>query len=183
MEAMQAAIEKLTADLAEERRLRSEAVEALQGEGRGQEAAAAGQETNYLRTLPPSLDTTDNFHIWEKNLNVWEAGGGRGLSDTVKAAAIMEGITDHHKGHKLGLKSLMMERFTDEQTKNPTMKQVKDFLREQLVYDQYDEMHRLWRSFIECEIRPGERWAEFVTRFDTRWEALKQKDPDLKIPH
>ena len=99
MEAMQEQLNKLTADLAEEKRLRSEAVQALQGEGRGQEAAA-GQESNYLRTLPPSLDTTDNFHIWEKNLNVWEAGGGRGLSDTAKAAAIMEGITDHHKGHK-----------------------------------------------------------------------------------
>ena len=181
MEAMQEQLNKLTADLAEEKRLRSEAVQALQREGRGQEAAA-GQESNYLRTLPPSLDTTDNFHIWEKNLNVWEAGGGRGLSDTAKAAVIMEGITDHHKGHKLGLKSLMMEMFTDEQTKKPTMKMVKDFLREQLVYDQYDEMHRLWRSFIGCEIRPGERWAEFVTRFDTRWEALRQKDPDLKIP-
>ena len=47
MEAMQAAIDKLTADLAEERRLRSEAVDALQREGRRQEAAA-GQETNYL---------------------------------------------------------------------------------------------------------------------------------------
>ena len=47
MEAMQAAIEKLTADLAEERRLRSEAVDTLQREGRRQEAAA-GQETNYL---------------------------------------------------------------------------------------------------------------------------------------
>ena len=75
MEAMQEQLNKLTADLAEEKRLRSEAVQALQGEGRGQEAAA-GQESNYLRTLPPSLDTTDNFHIWEKNLNVWEAGGG-----------------------------------------------------------------------------------------------------------
>ena len=47
MEAMQEQLNKLTADLAEEKRLRSEAVQALQREGRRQEAAA-GQETNYL---------------------------------------------------------------------------------------------------------------------------------------
>ena len=175
MEAIRAELERLRSELDEEKRLRQQ----LQN---GAVGGQTGQETTILQMNPPSLDETDNFHVWKKFFNVWEAGTGARMTDKAKAAAVMQTITDHHKGHKLGLKTLMMEKFTDEQTKNPTMELVMDFLEEQLVTDQYEEMYRLWRQWIECEIKPGEKWTAFVIRFDTRWQALKQKDPDLNIP-
>ena len=150
--------------------------------GGGTLNTAGATKVSILKVEPPSLDDFANYRVWKKRLKTWQAGTGSTMTDKQQACAIIHTITDDHKKHKLGLGTLMMETFTEEEAMNPTVDKVIKFLDSQLILDQYEDIYVLWKDLMQCTIKPGETWAAFITRFDTRWQALHQRDPELKIP-
>ena len=131
-----------------------------------------------FKTHPPSLDDCPTYVIYKRKLKVWKSATC--LEDRQQAALIMNEMRDDHKIKK-DLSTLMYRTLTDAEIENPTTKRIEEFLDEQLNLDEYGDTWSLFKEFIETSIKPGEKYEEFTTRFDSAYKALVRKDSDCSI--
>ena len=47
--------------------------------------------------------------------------------------------------------------------------------------DEYGDVWDLFKTFIRCEIKPGEKIQDFTLRFDSAYKALIRKDSDSTV--
>ena len=141
---------------------------------------ARGENKVYLRMDPPTLDECEDFEVFKNCVTVWKAGTA--YADHQQAAAVIAGISDDLKYYKKGLKTDLMRTMTEEELKKPTMKGVMDFLEQHLAGTKEEATFTAYVNFMECEMKAGEKYEDFVIRFDIAHNALKQKDKDVKVP-
>ena len=125
---------------------------------------ARGENKVYLRMDPPTLDECEDFEVFKNCLTVWKAGTA--YADHQQAAAVIAGISDNLKYYKKGLKTDLMRTMTEEELKNPTMKGVMDFLEQHLAGTKEEATFNAYVNFMECEMKAGEKYEDFVIRFD-----------------
>ena len=141
---------------------------------------ARGENKVFLRSDPPSLDECKDFEVYRGKLQVWK--NATAYSDKQQAAAVIATIMDDHKNFKKGLQTDLMRTLTQEQMRNPTMEVVEAFLSKHLAGTKVDTVYNTYTDFIQCEIGQGEKYEDFVMRFDTAYTALQQTERDIKIP-
>ena len=84
-------------------------------------------------------------------------------------------IRKYHK-IKPGLCSIQFWTFTEEQLENPSTEDLRKFIDEQFNHDKYGEVCGLFRDLVNCEIKPGEKMEDFVTRFNSIYLVLSRRD-------
>ena len=134
-----------------------------------------------LKMEPPSLDDVESFELWKKKLRLWMGAVKNTWTDNQMAAAVMALIHDKHKIKK-NLCTTMLNTMTNEQCDSPTMKQVLDFLEEQLGKEEQVDIYETFKDFFKCEIKSGELYTDFTTRWDNAYQTLTKKDTDIVIP-
>ena len=102
-------------------------------------------------------------------------------SDQQMATAVIALIHDNHKIKK-GLNTALMNTMTEDQCDSPTMELVEEFLETQLGKDKQQDIYETFKVWTACEIRPGELYTDFTTRWDTAYQTMLQKDNGMKIP-
>ena len=83
---------------------------------------------------------------------------------------------------KNGLNTALMNTMTEDQCDSPTMKLVEDFLQTQLGKEKQQDIYETFKMWTACEIRPGELYTDFTTRWDTAYQTMFQKDNEMMIP-
>ena len=97
------------------------------------------------------------------------------------AGAVIALIHDNHQ-IKNGLNTALMNTMTEDQCDSPTMKLVEDFLQTQLGKEKQQDIYETFKMWTACEIRTGELYTDFTTRWDTAYQTMFQKDNEMKIP-
>ena len=146
------------------------------------QARQIGERKIIPRVDPPSLDNCQDYDVFKAKLTVWKATTGAAFTDGQQAGIIIAGIMDDHKHFKKGLQTDLMRTLTDEQLANPKMADVEDFLNKHLGGTKIEQIFTAYETFIQCEMKQGERYEDFVMRFDTAYKTLSQKDKDVAIP-
>ena len=141
---------------------------------------ARGENKVFLRESPPSLDDCKDYEVYKAKISVWK--NTTAFSDKQQAGAVIGTIMDDHKNFKKGLQTDMMRTFTEDQLQNPTMKMVMDFLDKHLAGNKVESVYNAYNDFIQCEMEPGEKYEDFVMRFDVSYTVLQQTEKDIKIP-
>ena len=103
---------------------------------------------------------------------------GHGLDDKQQAAAVIQGIIDDHKYHKKGLLSLLMGTLSG----SLTMERVIQFLNGQLLGSTEEKTFGAYVEFIDCAIKPGEKYENFIIRLEKLYQKLVKRDNDIAIP-
>ena len=146
-------------------------------------AAAEGEGRNVavlLKQEPPLLDECEDYAVWRMKFEVWQSGTA--MNDKQQAVCIIQGLADDHKYHKKGLQSLMLKTLSKDELKNPTTKKVLEFLDDQLGSTTEEKLFDAYTAFIKSEIRPGEKYEDFVVRFEGEYQTMLQAGSDVKIP-
>ena len=144
-------------------------------------AAGGGGRSGVLwKGEPPSLDESEDYGVWKKKLKVWQMATG--LDNKQQAAAVIQGISDDHKYHKKGLLSLLMGTLSDGEIDSLTMERVIQFLDGQLLGSTEEKTFGAYVDFIDCVIKPGEKYENFIIRFETLYQKLVKRDNDITIP-
>ena len=55
------------------------------------------------------------------------------------------------------------------------------FLDNALGNDEHDNLWTCYKTFEECAIRQGEKYADFLARFQAAWNGLRNKDNALDM--
>ena len=139
-----------------------------------------GRDTVLLKQEPPYLDECEDYAVWKVKFNVWQAGTA--MNDQQQACCIIQGLRDDHKYHKKGLQSLMLKTLTKAEQKKPTTAVVLKFLDEQLGGTSEEKLFEAYTTFIRCEIKSGEKYEDFVIRFEGDYQTLIQKSDNIAIP-
>ena len=146
-------------------------------ESRENAQAAEVQEEDYVR--PPDLREYKNFGLWRRAYQFWKSTTK--LSSGQRAAELMEMIGNKMEGYPDGLKQSCIGAMTEDQIREPSDEVVMEILREQVSPD---EEERLWETFKEyqgCRIKPGEKYTDFISRFEEKWAAVRNRDPDCSM--
>ena len=130
------------------------------------------------RGAPPTLDDVDSYEIWLRKWQFWR--NATSLTASQQAQDTISRIRNDHK-IKPGLSDLLFRTLTETQLQNPSCDDIKKFLDEQFAVDQYGEIWDLFKSFMNCEIKPGEQMGHFTLRFDSAYKALTRKDSDCTL--
>ena len=130
------------------------------------------------RGQAPSLDEVDSYEIWVRKWQFWR--NATSLTPKQQAQDTIARIKNDHK-IKPGLSDLLFRTLTEEQLANPSCDDLKKFLDEQFNVDEYGEIWELFKTFIRCEIKPGEKIQDFTLRFDSAYKALSRKDPSSTV--
>ena len=141
---------------------------------------ARGENKVFLREGPPSLDDCADYEVYKGKLTVWQ--NTTAFSDKQQAGAVISSIMDDHKNFKKGLQTDLMRTLTEDQKKAPSMTVVMAFLDKHLSGTKVETVHNAYVTFVQCEMRQGEKYEDFVMRFDTAYSALQQTEKDIKIP-
>ena len=169
--------EELRTALVEARREREQARQ--ERDARGQNRTERGI---ILKLKTPSLDDFQNYKLWKKKMRIWKGTvSSDNWTDKQMATAVIAMIHDDHKMKK-GLQTALISTMTEEECDNPTMAVVEAFLESQLGSDEQVDIYQTFKTFIACEIKPGELYTDFTTRWDTAYQTVVQKDHDMKIP-
>ena len=130
------------------------------------------------RGQAPSLDEADSYEIWVRKWQFW-----RNATSLTASQQAQDTIARIHNNHKIkpGLSDLLFRTLTEDQLSNPSCDDLKKFLDEQFNIDEYGEVWELFKAFIRCEIRPGEKIQDFTLRFDSAYKALIRKDPTSTV--
>ena len=143
-------------------------------------AAGGGGRSGVLwKGEPPSLDESEDYGVWKKKLKVWQMATG--LDNKQQAAAVIQGISDDHKYHKKGLLSLLMGTLSDGEIDSLTMERVIQFLDGQLLGSTEEKTFGAYVDFIDCVIKPGEKYENFIIRFEKLYQKLVKRDNDIAI--
>ena len=145
-------------------------------------ATGGGEKKNtvLLKQEPPELDECEDFSVWKVKFTVWQAGTA--MSDQQQACCVIQGLRDDHKHHKKGLQSLLLKTLTEGEQKKPSMTKVMEFLDEQLGGTTEEKLFEAYIVFIRSEIKPGEKYEDFVVRFEGALQSLIQKGKNIKLP-
>ena len=146
------------------------------------QARQNGERKIIPRVDPPSLDHCQDYNVFKAKLLVWKSTTGVAFTDAQQAGIIIAGIMDDHKNFKKGLQTDLMRTLSDDQLKEPKMKDVEDFLNKHLGGTKIEQIFSAYETFIQCKMKQGERYEDFVMRFDTVYKTLSQKDKDVMIP-
>ena len=130
------------------------------------------------RGQAPSLDDADSYEIWLRKWQFWR--NATSLTPSQQAQDTISRIRNDHK-IKPGLSDLLFRTLTEEQLNNPSCDDLKKFLDEQFNVDEYGDVWELFKTFIRCEIKPGEKIQDFTLRFDSAYKALIRKDSDSTV--
>ena len=152
----------------------------LDAQARAAGAAGGGRNKVLLKQDPPSLDECEDYTVWKNKLYVWQAGTA--LDDQQQAATIIQGVMDDHKHHKKNLSTLMMRTLSRDELRNPTTERVLKFLDDHLLGSAEERVYEAYQDFINCQIKPAEKYEDFVIRFDMIYQTLVKRDADVKIP-
>ena len=169
--------EELRAALVQARAAREQAIQ--ERDARGQQRTERGI---VLKLKTPSLDDFQNYKLWKKKMRIWKgAVKSDNWTDKQMATAVIAMIHDDHKMKK-GLQTALISTMTEDECDNPTMAVVEKFLESQLGSDEQVDIYETFKTFIACEIKPGELYTDFTTRWDTTYKTLIQKDSGMKFP-
>ena len=166
-------------DPAELRRLLQQA-EAQLVQLRNQNPADGGNQGRVLyKEPPPDMDKCSSYDIWRIRLETWLTTSS--MSDTQKAAALMDSIGDDHKLKK-NLGTALVRSLTPDQRKAPKTAELLTFLDDQFQHDNYEETWKLWLDAnVNNAIKSGEKYKDFVGRFDAAYNALVNRDETMKL--
>ena len=133
--------------------------------------ARAGTAT---KTPCPNLDEFESYAMWRRSYRFWSAATT--LDNKGKAAEIMSVLGNKMKNHPQGLLDMCMNGLSDEQLAEPDADVVLQFLDNALGSDEHEDLWKCYKTFEECTIRQGEKYADFLARFQAAWDGLKNKD-------
>ena len=96
------------------------------------QARQSGERKIIPRVDPPSLDQCQDYDVFKAKLLVWKSTTGAAFTDAQQAGIIIAVIMDDHKNFKKGLQTDLMRTLSEDQLKEPKMKDVEDFLNKHL---------------------------------------------------
>ena len=126
----------------------------------------------------PDFDDVESYEIWQRKWSFWR--NATSLTERQQAQETISRIRNDHK-IKPGLSDLLFRTLTEDQLSNPSCSDLKTFLDEQFNVDEYGDIWELFKTFMNCEIKPGERIQDFTLRFDSAYKALIRKDPNSSM--
>ena len=127
----------------------------------------------------PRLDMFERYADWRKAYNFWSAATG--LCDRSKAAEVLACVANATENYPGDLVSKVMDSLSWEQVGNPDVKDILEFLDKTLGEDKKHAAWRTYAEFEECVIKPGERYEDFTTRFETAWDAARRENNTLEM--
>ena len=152
-------------------------------------AAMAAGEAGYTASQPragtatktpcPNLDEFESYAMWRRSYRFWSAATT--LDNKGKAAEIISVLGNKMKNHPQGLLDMCMNGLSDEQLAEPDADVVLQFLDNALGSDEHEDLWKCYKTFEECTIRQGEKYADFLARFQAAWDGLKNKDNALDM--
>ena len=128
----------------------------------------------------PWMDEYEEYADWRKAYTFWSAATE--MSGRRRAMETLASVGNDMKHYPKELKSMVMGSLSQEQVENPNAEDILKLLDRWLrTKGRRDVAWEAYVKFEECVIRPGERYRDFVARFEATWNVARREDKHLEI--